>query len=201
VPRPSMGPTESGLAVRALGASHQPRTAPPTASPIVRARNAGSEVVDVLCSKKASARAGRSNAVVSSRRTRHIAQQRWGTPYLRGLLGPVERKSVEPLRSREGKPGLFVGSRLSLTRKHELPRRSSRRRSRLPFAHGLRSPASFVAGDPLGGRGFRRDLHEAQRACTMHADENVHCERPPQEPRRKTRRGAALASFLCHIQR
>lgn len=34
------------------------------------------------------------------RRFRHIAQQRWVTPYLLGLLGPGERKSVEPIAER-----------------------------------------------------------------------------------------------------
>ncbi len=46
-----------------------------------------------------------------------------------------------------------------------------------------------------------RDLHEAQLACTMHAHENLHGEHPPQEPRRKTRSGAALPSFLRHFPR
>jgi hypothetical protein len=46
-----------------------------------------------------------------------------------------------------------------------------------------------------------RDLHEAQLACTMHAYENLHGEHAPQEPRRKTRSGAALASFLRHFPR
>ena len=75
---------------------------------------------------------------------------------------------------------------LSPKREHQLTRRSSRRRSRCHFAHGLPSPASFVADDPLDGRRLCRNLHEAQLACTVHAHENLHREHPPQEPWRNT---------------
>ncbi len=64
-----------------------------------------------------------------------------------------------------------------------LTRRSSRWPPGLHLAHGLPSPASLVLNDPLDRRGLRRDLHEAQFACTMHADENLHCEDSLQEPR------------------
>ncbi len=66
--------------------------------------------------------------------------------------------STPPAASLSRSPAAFLRC-LSPKREHQLPRRSSRRssrwRSRFRFAHGLPSPSSLVADEPLCRRGHR----------------------------------------------
>ena len=80
------------------------------------------------------------------------------------------------------------------------PRRDSRRPSRLeraPMVHGLPSPPPLLAGDATRRLRLRRDLHDPQFVCTVHAHENLHREHPPQQPRPWVpRRARFFGSFL-----
>jgi len=63
-------------------------------------------------------------------------------------------------------------------REQQLTRRSSRRTSRLHLAHGLPSPASFVADDPLDRRGHR--TRSPRGATCLH---NARIREPPRRTR------------------
>ena len=77
------------------------------------------------------------------------------------LAARFVRRSAQVLRS-----AWAQRRRPSPKREHKLPLRSSRWTPRLPFAHGLPSPASLVSDEPLEGSCARRNLQEAQLART-----------------------------------